>query len=92
VYKQSLAGSALCGYRHRFGALQPELNAKAIGQDDLFGGDMRRPQRCRRFARRRGVDRFRNVGRGKKAVGFYVTGHPLEAISTWSPNSVRNLS
>jgi len=25
----------------------------------------------------------------KKAVGFYVTGHPWRLISTWSPNSVR---
>src|SRR5712692_7214151 len=54
--------------------------AKAMGQNDLFGGDtMPAPDAAGDLPDARAWTASEMLAAEKKAVGFYVTGHPLEA-------------
>jgi DNA polymerase-3 subunit alpha len=54
--------------------------SKAIGQDDLFGGDLSQtPDAAGDLPAAAAWTASEMLAAEKKAVGFYVTGHPLEA-------------
>src|SRR5258706_202423 len=57
-----------------------EMRAQAIGQDDLFGGDLAQTaDAAGDLPAAAAWTASEMLAAEKKAVGFYVTGHPLEA-------------